>query len=141
VLMGSHDGAVDHRVFVVGIGHEVLKNPLPYPVPGPLAEPPVGVLPVAEPLRQIAPRDAGTVSIENGFDESTIVARGGTDISGFPRKQVLYSLPLIVAQSISGHGSALCQSRLSMNHTNSCRGRLFLLFTFLNGLALRAALQ
>jgi len=30
VLVGSHDGAVDHRVFIVGVGGEVLKQSLPH---------------------------------------------------------------------------------------------------------------
>jgi len=28
MLMGAHDGAVDHRVFVVGVCGEMLKHPL-----------------------------------------------------------------------------------------------------------------
>jgi hypothetical protein len=29
VLMGSHDGAVDHRILIFSIGHQLLKDPLP----------------------------------------------------------------------------------------------------------------
>jgi hypothetical protein len=36
--MGAHNGAVDHRVFVVGIGREMLENPLPDAGFGPPAE-------------------------------------------------------------------------------------------------------
>ena len=39
VLVGAHDGAVDHRVFVVGARGEMLKHPLPHPAFGPTAEP------------------------------------------------------------------------------------------------------
>jgi hypothetical protein len=35
VLMRAHDGAVDHRVFVVGVGREMQKDPLPDSRPGP----------------------------------------------------------------------------------------------------------
>src|SRR5215472_10577815 len=53
VLMRPHDGAVDHRVFVIAIGYQVRKDALPYAGFGPPAEPPVGILPVA----QAAPAD------------------------------------------------------------------------------------
>jgi hypothetical protein len=29
VLIGPHDGAVDHRIFIVSIGRQLLKDPLP----------------------------------------------------------------------------------------------------------------
>ena len=60
VLMSPHDGAVDHRVFVIAIGCQVRKDALPYAGFGPPAEPPVRILPVAEALRQIAPGDSRT---------------------------------------------------------------------------------
>ena len=40
VLIGRHSGAVDHRIFVVGVGYEV-EHPLPHTALGPMAEPPV----------------------------------------------------------------------------------------------------
>ena len=50
---------------------------------GPAAEPPVGVLPVAKPFRQVAPRNSGAVAVEHCFDESAIVVGGDADITGF----------------------------------------------------------
>ena len=47
------------------------------------------VLPVAEALRQVAPRYASAVSIQNRLDETAIVAGGYTDITGLAGKQVL----------------------------------------------------
>jgi len=110
VLVGPHNGAVDHGVFVVGVGGQVLKHPLPDRLLGPAAEAPVGVLPIAEALRQVTPRSSGAVSVENRFDESAIISGGYTDISGFSGKQVLDSLPLVIAKCLSVHGSALCQA-------------------------------
>ncbi len=92
VLVGPHDDAVDHGVFVVGVTGEVLKQALPYPLLGPAAEPPVGVLPVPELLREVAPRNSGAVSVENGFDELAIISDSDTDIAGFSGKQVPDSL-------------------------------------------------
>jgi hypothetical protein len=110
MLARSDDGAVDHRVFVVGVGGQVLEHALPHPVLGPTAEPTMGVLPVPEALRQVAPRNAGAVSVEQGFDESAIIAGGDTDIAGFAGKQVLDSLPLIITKCISVYRSALCKA-------------------------------
>jgi len=39
VLVGSYDGAVDHRAFFVGIACQVLKDALPDPGFGPATEP------------------------------------------------------------------------------------------------------
>src|SRR5436190_23469577 len=58
VLMSAHDGAVDHRVFIVGVGGEMPEHPLPHPGLGPATEPPMRVLPIAEALGQVAPRYA-----------------------------------------------------------------------------------
>jgi hypothetical protein len=89
VLVGPHDDAVDHRMFIVGIGGQVLEHALPDPVVGPATEPPMRVLPVAEALRQVAPRNPGAVAIENRFDEATIVAGGDTNIPGFSGSRCL----------------------------------------------------
>jgi len=110
MLVGTHDGAVNHRIFVVGLGGQVLEEALPHPFIGPAAEPPVGVLPIAKPFRQIAPRNSGAVAVEHRFDESAIVVGGDADITGFAGQQVLDSLPLVIAKCISVHGSALFQA-------------------------------
>jgi hypothetical protein len=64
MLVGAHKGAVDHRIFVVGVGYKMLKYPLPHTAFGPTAEPPVHLNSVTKPLRQIAPRHPGTITIE-----------------------------------------------------------------------------
>src|SRR5262249_51708364 len=102
VLMSPHDGAVDHRVCVIAIGCQVLKDALPYAGFGPAAEPPVRILPVAEALRQVAPWDSRTVPVQHRLDKATIVTGGGTDVAPFAGKQVLDPFPLVVAKSIAG---------------------------------------
>jgi hypothetical protein len=86
VLVRANNGAVDHGVLVIGIGGEMLKDPLPNPGPGSAAEPPVRVLPIAKALWQIAPRNSGAVSIQNRFDESAIIAGGDADVPNFTRE-------------------------------------------------------
>src|SRR6201998_2418797 len=110
MLVGTHDGAVNHRIFVVGVGGQVLEEALPHPFFGPAAEPPVGVLPVAKPLRQVAPGSSGAVAVEHRFDESAIVVGGDAYITGFAGQQVLDSLPLVIAKCISVHRSAVFQA-------------------------------
>ena len=62
MLVGAQHGAVDHRVFVIGVGYEMLKHPLPDTTFGPTAEPSVDLCPLTEPLRQIALWHPGTDS-------------------------------------------------------------------------------
>ena len=50
VLVGAYDGAVNHRIFIVGLGGQVLEEALPCPFLGPAAEPLVRALPVAKPF-------------------------------------------------------------------------------------------
>jgi hypothetical protein len=92
--------AVDHRVFVVGVGGQMLKDALPHPGLGPAAEPSVRVLPIAKALGQIAPGNSGAVAIQNRFDEAPIILSGGANMPDSSRQQVLYPLPLLVAQVI-----------------------------------------
>ena len=99
MLMSAHNGAVDHRIFVVGVGREMLKQPLPDTAFGPTAEPQVDLYPVAEPLRQIAPRHPGTITVQHRLHEPPIVRRGHPDRAFASRQQVLDPVPLIVAQS------------------------------------------
>jgi hypothetical protein len=127
VLMSPQDSAVDHRVFVIAVGCQVLKDALPYAGFGPAAEPSVRILPVAKALRQVAAWYSGTEPVQYRLDKATIVAGGCTDVAQLVGKQVLDPFPLIVPKSIAGSCVSLRQSRLCMIHINFCSGRL--LFT------------
>jgi hypothetical protein len=52
VLVSTHNGAVEHRVFVVGLGSQVFEQAQPYAMLGPAAEAPMNILPVAERLQE-----------------------------------------------------------------------------------------
>jgi len=106
MLMSAHDGAVDHRVLIVGIGCEMLEYPLPDAGLGPTAEPPMHVLPVAEPLRQIAPRYAGSIAKQHRFDEQPVIRRSHPHMTLTPGQQALDTVPLIVAKAVASHWSA-----------------------------------
>jgi hypothetical protein len=49
--MGAHDGAVDHRVFIVGVGRKMLEDTLPHAGGGPTAMTCVHILPGTEPVK------------------------------------------------------------------------------------------
>jgi hypothetical protein len=104
--MSAHDSAVDHRIFVVRVGGEMLKNPLPDSGFRPPAEPPMHVLPVAEARRQVTPRTASAVTIENRLHENAVVRRRHPDRAWPAGQQVLEPLPLIVTKAEAMHWSA-----------------------------------
>src|SRR6202521_2377272 len=81
VLMSAHDGGVDHYVFVVVIACQQLENALENAALRPSAKALVHDLPVAETRRQITPRNASSISVENGFDEQPIVHRSATHMA------------------------------------------------------------
>jgi len=75
--MSAHDGSIDHHVFVVVITCQELENALETAILRPSTKAPVHDLPVAETRGQITPRNANSISVENGFDEQPIVRRTG----------------------------------------------------------------
>ena len=81
MLVGAHNGAVAHRIFVVGVCCEMLKHPLPATTFGPTAEPSVDLCPLTEPLRQIAPWHPGTIAVQHRLDEQPIVRLTPTEPS------------------------------------------------------------
>jgi hypothetical protein len=97
VLVGPHNGAIDHGVLVVGIGSQRLENPLPDATLRPTRVPGMGLLPIAEPFRQIPPRNARSIAVEDRFHEQPIILRIYANVAFSTWKQVLYSFPLVVA--------------------------------------------
>jgi len=76
MLVGTHDGAVDHCVFIVCVTRQMLKNQLPHSGFRPAAEASMDIVPGAEAFQQVAPGDAGSVSEQHRRDEQPIVCRG-----------------------------------------------------------------
>ena len=96
-----------YHVFVVVIAGQELEKPLENAALGPSVEALIDDLPIAKALRQIAPRDAGAKPEENGFDEQAIVRRRTAHMAFAARQKVFDPIPLVVAQGISSHRSAL----------------------------------
>ena len=103
--MNAHDSAVDHRVFIVGVGRQIFKSPVPDTLRGPMTEAPMGVYPVPAPLRQIAARRTSAIPIELTLNKQAVVCCGG--LAALAAVQNLYLL--IVAQGKSSLGRHRCQ--------------------------------
>src|SRR5580693_528605 len=110
VLMSTHDGRIDHRVFVVGVLGQILEDPLPDAGLGPAGKARMNRLPVSEALRQVPPRHAGPISVQNRLNKQTIVRRRDAHMPQATRQQILDPVPLVVVQSISPHRSALLKA-------------------------------
>jgi hypothetical protein len=95
--MSAHNSGIDHHVFVVRIARQPLENALENPAPGPSAEALVDDLPIAETLRQVAPRDTRPISVQHRIDEQSIVGRGAADMALASRQKILDPIPLVVA--------------------------------------------
>ena len=74
---------------------------------GPPVEALIDDLPVAKARWQIAPRDAGAKSEENGFDEQPIVRRRAANIALAARQNLLDPIPLIVTSAYRRIGQPL----------------------------------
>src|ERR1700677_4114397 len=82
----------------------MLKDPLPHPRLRPAREARVNLDWIAEPLRQIAPRHASAIAIEDRLDEQPIVARGHADVPLATRKQISDPVPLIFTKGVTAQG-------------------------------------
>ena len=103
--MSAHNGAVDHGVLIVGIGGEMLEQPFPDTGAGPAGEAGVDLDRIAEPLKQVAPRNAGAITVEHGIDKQTVVASVCANMTFAAGQQILDAIPLVVAQGIAAHRS------------------------------------
>src|SRR4051812_14960998 len=106
MLMSAHDGAVDHRIFIVSLCGEVLEHAFPNAGDGPAAEASLHLDPIPKTLRQVTPRDPGPIAVEHSLDKQPIVPRCHTNRPLTARQKVSDPLPSIVTQPIASHRSA-----------------------------------
>src|ERR1700712_4068480 len=100
MLMSAHDGAVDHRIFVVSFSGEVLEHAFPNAGDGPAAEASLHLDPIPETLRQVTPRDPGPIAVKDSLDKQPIVPRRHPNRPRTARQEVSDPLPLIVTQPV-----------------------------------------
>lgn len=106
VLMRTHDGRVEHHVFVVGIPRQDLENPCKNAAftPSPVAL--VGRFPVPVSLRKITPGNARAIAIDDRIDKQPVVGRGAADVALAAGQKILDLVPLVVSKRVSMHVSA-----------------------------------
>jgi hypothetical protein len=97
VLVSADDSGVDHHVFVIVIAGQQLENALEYAALRPSTKALMHNLPIAEALGQVAPGDAGSIAVQNGFDEQPIVRRGASHMTYSAWQKILDPVPLVVA--------------------------------------------
>ena len=106
MLVGAHDGSVQHHVFVVVVARQQLENALENAALRPSIEALIDDIPIPEALRKIAPRNAGAKPEKNRFDEKPIVRRRAADMAFASGQRILDPVPLIISQCIASHRSA-----------------------------------
>ena len=94
--MSTHDGGVDHHVFVVVITRQHLENAFKNPAFRQSIEALIDNLQIAKAPREIAPRDPGSKAKENRFDEQSIIRRRASYVTFTTRQKVFDPIPLII---------------------------------------------
>ena len=116
MLVGSDDGRVDGRVFVVGIIGQGLEKILPNAAHRPTGEALMRVAPTAKMFWQITPWRADAEFPDYRVNEKTIAKIAvASDRAGTTRKQFFNPGELIVAQSMAFQRKPP-SGRLPMNH-------------------------
>ena len=111
--MGSHDRAVDHRVFVVSTGCQQGKDGDPYAAFGPAAPSAVGVVPIAKAFGKVTPGDTGAVPVDHRIDEPTIIPRRYADGARPSWQLAPDQVPLVITELVGAHGSAFVEADIS----------------------------
>ena len=102
--MGSHNGTVDHRVFVVGIDSQQCENADPHAAFSPPAPSPMSVVPIAEARGKVPPGDTGAVSMDHRIDEPAIIRGRDADRSRPSGQTIFDQVPLVIAELVGAHG-------------------------------------
>ena len=105
MLVSTNHGCIDHHVFVIVIAHQQLENPFENTALRPPAKALVDDFPIAETLRKITPWNAGSISVQNRFDEQPIIRRRAADMTFAARQKILDPVPLIVTLMHSAYES------------------------------------
>ena len=100
MLMSTHDGAVDHRMLVVCVGCQMMKNLLPDSGFGQTTEASTHLHAIAKSLRQVTPRQARAIAMQNSLDKQAIVPGRHAHRPSPPRQQVSDTVPLVVVKSV-----------------------------------------
>src|ERR1700738_5214473 len=106
MLMGADDGGIERHILVVAIFRQSLEDTLENAALTPPSEARVGILPIAEAFREIAPRNARAIARKHGLDKEAVVCRGSANVAFTAGKKILDPFPLTAAKTTTTHGSA-----------------------------------
>ena len=107
MLVGAHDGGIDHGIFVIGVLGKMLEDSLQDPASSPAAEPRMHHAEIAETLRQIAPRDTRPIAIQHSLHKQTVIHGRAAHRTAPPRQKTLDPIPLIVPQPVTPYTHSL----------------------------------
>jgi hypothetical protein len=96
MLVSTHDGGVDHHVFIVVVARQHFEDTVENTALGPSAEPLMYRLPVTKSLRQVTPRTASSIAIKHRFDEQAIIFCGATHMAFTARQKIFDPVPLVI---------------------------------------------
>lgn len=101
MLMGAHDGCIDHGVLVIGLGAERFKHSLPNTRSAPAHKPSMDNAEVAKAIRQVSPGNACAIAVEHSIYEEAIVFTGRANMSSPAGQKVFDAIPLRICHGIS----------------------------------------
>jgi len=105
--MGTHDGGIDHGVFVVCILRQSLEQAGPHATLAPARVAQMHHPKVSEARGEITPGDAGAVAVKHRVHEQTVITGSDPDVANPSGQQVLDAFPLVISQRIpSFHGQS-----------------------------------
>lgn len=96
VLVGTDDGGVDHRIFIVGILGQTLEHSLPDAASTPARMARVDHSEISEPLRQITPCDPSAVTIYHRFNKQPVIFGRPSDMARTARQNIRDPLLLVI---------------------------------------------
>ena len=102
--MRTDGGRVEDQQVEVGVA-EGSQDRVPSPGLGPAVEAAPGAVPGPEPLREVAPGDAGAGDVQHGVDKEPVVPGGAAMLPGPAGQEVLDPVPDGVGDRVAGsHG-------------------------------------
>lgn len=122
MLVGTIDGAVDGDVPIdvastVGVSQDLGKDAVPGAVGGIPTVAFPDCLPGTEVFSwEIAPGDAGPVSVGDGLDDSSVVFEGSSSLTSVGRQQWFDTCRLFVGENVM---SLVCSHRISLSVVES----------------------
>jgi hypothetical protein len=103
MLMGPHDGAVDHQPFQIGFACQRHQHGVEHPHLDPAVVASLHRAVIAKSLGQIAPACAGAGHPQQGIQKPPVVRARPPLAFGPPRHKSLDPLPLIIRQPVDIH--------------------------------------